>query len=97
MALISKNDLLYKNEYSWTAVPGDDPKVSGKPDSTKFSRHEGYEVLYLINHLASEWNFKQIALANKMEKVIKLYLPSNIQSQENVKNWLHSNWDNYRL
>lgn len=40
-----------KCEYSWTAIPGDNPKVTGEPDSTRFSRNEGYEVIYLINEL----------------------------------------------
>ncbi|MDQ1299065.1 MAG: hypothetical protein QG558_1604 [Campylobacterota bacterium] len=44
MGLITKNDLIYK-DYSWTAISGDNPKVTGEPDSTLFNRHEGYEVL----------------------------------------------------
>jgi hypothetical protein len=48
MALFNISDIQY-NDYQWTAYPNDNPKVTGKPDSTKFNRHEGYEVLYLIN------------------------------------------------
>lgn len=93
MGLITKSDLKYT--YSWTAVDGDDPKISGNPDSTKFNRHEGYEVLYLINKLSEIWKFKQKSSALKLEKMIKEHLPSNIQSQEGVKNWLKTNWDNH--
>lgn len=39
-------------------LPNDNPKVIGNPDSTRFNRHEGFEVLYLINTLANGWNLK---------------------------------------
>ncbi|MGR2704613.1 hypothetical protein [Vibrio campbellii] len=90
MALIKKSDLQYN--YSWTTIPGDSSRVTGKPDSTRFSRNEGYEVLYLINTLASEWNFKKVASALKIERLINDHLPSNIQSQEKVKQWIYDNW-----
>ena len=48
MGLLQKSDLLFKNEYSWNALIGDDPRITGEPDSTLFNRNEGYEVLYLI-------------------------------------------------
>jgi hypothetical protein len=32
-------------------MAGDNPKISGVPDSTLFNRNEGYEVLYLINRM----------------------------------------------
>lgn len=93
MALISKSDLQYK--YSWTAIDGDNPKVTGKPDSTMFNRNEGYEVLYLINKLAEIWNWKKKASCLKLETLIKEYLPSNVRSQENVENWIIENWENF--
>jgi len=90
MTLIKKSDLKY--EYSWTAIPGDDPKVTGAPDSTRFSRNEGYEVIYLINKLCGLWEFKKIASAHKMEKMINDDLPSGTQSQKGVKAWIKENW-----
>lgn len=93
MALISKSDLQY--EYSWTAIEGDNPKVTGKPDSTMFNRNEGYEVLYLINKLAEMWKLKQKASGLKLETMIKKHLPSNTRSQENVQQWLYDNWKKY--
>lgn len=89
----SKNDMVY-TDYSWTAIKGDDPKISGKPDSTMFNRHEGYEVLYLINALAKEWNLSQKNTGQKMERMIRLKLPTDIRSQENVRNWIKNNWNN---
>jgi hypothetical protein len=88
-----RNDLQYT--YSWNAIDGDNPKISGEPDNTLFNRHEGYEVLYLVNKLSQIFNFKQKTSGLKLEKMIKNYLPSDTRSQINVKKWLVDNWDNY--
>lgn len=91
MALISRADLYY-NDYKWTAYPTDDPRVTGKPDSTLLNRHEGYEVLYFINKFAENHNLKEKASAAKMEKMIRNELPSTTRSQENVMSWIVDNW-----
>jgi len=92
MALIKKSELKYK--YSWTVISGDEPKVTGEPDSTRFSRNEGYEVLYLINKLADLWKLKNITLAHKIEEMIKYNLPSETQTQKDVMDWIgyKRNW-----
>lgn len=94
MAIYNKSDMVY-TDYSWTAVGGDNPKVSGEPDSTLFSRKEGYEVVYLINKTLEKWDFKYASSGQKLEKMIRNHLPSDIRSQENVYAWLKSNWKNY--
>ena len=91
MALITKDDLRF--EYRWTAVPGDDPTVSGPPDSTLFNRHEGYEVLYLINKIAEIGDLKQKESGLKIERMLKVKLPSDIVEQENVRRWIYDNWN----
>lgn len=91
MALMNKSDLEY-DDYSWTAYGNDNPKISGKPDSTLFNRKEGYEVLYLINKFAEKHNLKQISSGKKTERMIHDQLPGNIRSQENVVSWLVENW-----
>lgn len=91
MALFNKPDMIYK-DYSWTAISGDDPRISGKPDNTLLNRHEGYEVLYLINKCLDEWRFKNMSSGQKLEKMIREGLPSNVRSQSNIKDWLKSNW-----
>jgi hypothetical protein len=93
MTLFKKSDMQYK-DYQWTAYPNDNPKVTGKPDSTRFNRHEGYEVLYLINALAEEWNFKNVASCLKMEKMIREKLPSDAIMQTDVREWIKLNWNN---
>ena len=87
MALYNQSDMLY-DDYSWTVIPGDAPRITGAPDSTMFSRNEGYEVKYLINALMEEWGLSSKASGNKMERLIHDELPSDIRSQENVKAWI---------
>jgi len=74
MALFNKADMQFEN-YQWTAYPNDNPRLTGKPDSPRFNRHEGYEVLYLINALAKSWEFKKISSCLKIEKMIREKLP----------------------
>lgn len=84
MAHVFKSSELFYRDYKWTAHPDDNPKVTGPPDSTLFNRHEGYEVLYLINHLP----VSSQAEGQKAEKLIREKLPSTIRSQVDVKTWL---------
>jgi len=92
MPLLSKADLV--GTYSWTAIKGDDPRVSGPPDSTLLNRHEGYEVLYFINKLAEIHNLAQKASGLKIEKMLKS-VPSDQRSQEHVKAWIEANWSSH--
>ena len=93
MALLEKSDL--KSRYSWTAISNDDPKFTGKPDSTLLNRGEGYEVLSFINRVAkaSSWTDKSSGL--KVERLINNHLPGDIRSHANVWQWLADNWKNY--
>lgn len=91
MELISRADLYYK-DYKWTAYPTDDPRVTGKPDSTFLNRHEGYEVLYFINKFAEKHSLKEKSSATKIEKMIRNELPSTTRSQENVVKWIEDTW-----
>jgi len=88
MAVIGKNDLQFG--YSWSAIPPDDPRVTGKADSTFLSRNEGYEVLPFLNHISKT---KETAL--KAERLIQKHLPGTVRSRENVLKWLQDNWNSY--
>ncbi|MCG6220633.1 hypothetical protein, partial [Vibrio diabolicus] len=85
MSKFKKSDMKY-NHYSWTAISGDDPKITGKPDSTLFSRKEGYEVLYMINKVLEHRGLSSVTSGQKAETLIKDSLPSTVRSQENVFN-----------
>lgn len=90
MALISSADLQYK-DYRWTAISSnDDPRVTGKPDSTLLNRHEGYEVLHFLNRIS-----KDKAGALKGERLIRNHLPGEVRSHANVLKWLIDNWTRY--
>lgn len=93
MALLQRSDLQF--QYSWSAIPGDDPRISGSPDNVLFSRNEGYEALYLINAFAAKHGFKQKESGLKTERLIKKHLPTNVRSQTNVVEWLEKNWKNF--
>jgi hypothetical protein len=94
MAIINKTDLVY-TDYSWTAIKGDDPKISGEPDSTLFNKHEGYEMLYLLNKMVKN-GIAPRATAQKAERLIRQHLPGSIRSQTNVYKWVVDNWDSYK-
>lgn len=51
MSLLRKVDLQF--EYSWTATPPDDPRITGEPVSTLLNRGEDYEVIAFINNFAA--------------------------------------------
>ena len=89
MTLFNKSDMQFKN-YQWTIYPKDDPSINGKPDGTRFNRHEGYEVLYIINTLAGLWRFRQIKTCLLIEKMIKEKLPSTTITQIDVKEWIET-------
>ncbi len=93
MSLLQKSDL--KFEYSWTAIPPDDPRVTGKPDSTLLNRGEGYEVLAFINGFAATNDWKQKVSGLKVERMIKKYLPGDTRSHANVRKWLVDNWSKF--
>lgn len=90
----TKSDLGYK-DYSWTAYNGDDPRVTGEPDSTLLNRKEGYEVLYFINMYARKHFFTQFSQYRKIEIMIRANVPSDIHSQKDIYEWIQKNWNNF--
>lgn len=91
MAKIAKGDLKY-SDYSWKAVPGDDPKKT-KEDADRFSRKEGYEVLHLLNSLKSaEGGELALRTLQVCEWMLHEHLPSDVQGRQNVKGWIGKNY-----
>ncbi|KHT40174.1 hypothetical protein [Pectobacterium brasiliense] len=91
MADMKKSDMLY-DDYSWTAVPGDDPTKTTE-DRDRFSRKEGYEVLDLINAFKYD-NGNQVSLSDQkvIEWMIHEELPSNLQGKKKVNAWIVENF-----
>ncbi len=94
MAKLSKEDL--NEDYEWTNVKPDDPRVSGVPDDTHFNASEGHEALYLINTLMSEWDLRNKKSGLKMERMLR-DLPSEVRSQADIKIWIKDKWKSYKF
>jgi hypothetical protein len=93
MAVISSSDLKY--HYSWTVIPGDNPKVTGNPDNTLLNRNEGYEMLYFVNKFCERYNLTTVSGAQKVERMIKTVVPSHVHSQISIDKWIYDNWKNH--
>jgi hypothetical protein len=92
-----KSQMLYDdgNYYKWKA--GDDkdnPYYKGGTDRAELNRTEGYEVLYFINHFGENYFKEAVALKTyqKIEKMIRYDVPSNIRKREKIKDWIIANW-----
>ena len=68
--VFNKGDLFY-DDYKWTAYPDDDPRVTGKPDSTYLNRGEGYEMVYFIDRFMQSKNWSQKGTGQKIEKHLR--------------------------
>jgi hypothetical protein len=90
MTLFSKRNLHYA-DYAWSAYPHNDPHINGKPDDTPFNRTEGNEVVYLVNRLMIQWDYRFANTGNKIEKLIHDKLPADILQQEEVQDWVKLN------
>ena len=90
METFGKDDLVY--EYRWSEYEKDDPLVSGVPDTTTFDRKEGWQVLYVINHLTNHLAWDVGSFGKKIEKLIHDRLPEDIISQKDTIEWIKEHW-----
>lgn len=79
----TKSDLIY--DYNWE-TKRDNPDLRGEPDRSLFNRHQGHEVLYLINKFLETFD-KDAIVGYAVEKELR-QLPSNIRHQDRVLHWL---------
>lgn len=87
----TKSDMVY-SDYRWSSGSEDNPNLKGEPDHSLFSRHEGYEMLYLINAYLKKKGLTSDASGEKAEKLLHDKLPSNRHSQINAIKFLDDNW-----
>ncbi|MDO9360664.1 MAG: hypothetical protein Q7T70_16940 [Polaromonas sp.] len=98
-AFITAEDLQYK--YAKSAIPPDDPRRTGVPDSTLLNRGEQYEILDFLNRFATNTSYGSggvkfgKAEALKAERMIHTGLPGDLRSHANVSAWLRENWSKY--
>jgi len=86
MSLFTKNDMHY-SDYDWN-TPVDASKINSSPDRNLFTSTEGFEVLYMINHLLNETGSVSVDEGVMIEKLIHDKLPLGKQSQVTAKKWL---------
>lgn len=87
---IKRSELLYK-DYNWEAKKqGDDP-TKKKEDGDRFSRYEGYEMLYLLNEGFKNSSELSISTKQRIEWSIREHLPSGTQSRTDVVSWVVEN------
>lgn len=91
---IKASELFYE-DYSETAVPGDDP-TKRKEDSDRYSRKEKYEVVDMINSIA--WKDDKNSLNDLLivEWMLHDKLPSTTQGRANVKAWVYAEYNNLK-
>ncbi len=78
---------MLQHKYSWKAVGGDDPKAI-KIDAYLLNRHEGYEVVPMIQKVVNHFDYGSESDVQKVEEIIGSELPGNVRGRENVYDWL---------
>ena len=86
---------LILKDYVWNDYEEYDNRVSGEIDDTEFDRNEGNEVLYMINTLMGAWGLDKVNNGQKIERMIKSYMPYTIKTQREAKEWIKNNWALY--
>lgn len=78
---------MLQRKYSWEAVGGDDPRAI-RISATLFNRHEGYEVIPMIQKVMNHFDYGDEADVRRVEDVIADELPGNVRGQKTVLEWL---------
>ncbi|WP_207421371.1 hypothetical protein [Desertivirga brevis] len=63
------------------------------PNFCRFNRTNRYEMVLLINALREVWGLETKEDCLKIERLIKEYLPDNIETQLEIADWLVLNWN----
>ena len=82
---VTKEMLVY--EYTWEAVGGDEPNAI-KIDAMLFNRHEGYEVIPMIQKVVNHFDYDTEADVQRVEQLIADELPGMVRGRKNVFDWL---------
>jgi hypothetical protein len=91
-ALVSKTTLVGRGKYTytWHVSPGDNPKITGTPDSSRLSKKEGYEVVDFINAYAEKRSLKTQASAYQIEDL--MHESSSVMRTEVIA-YIESKWN----
>lgn len=88
-----KSSELFYDDYSDTAVTGDDP-TKRKEDAKRFSRWERYEMVDMINSIKWKDNKNDLNDLLTIEWMLHDKLPSTTQGREKVTAWIHEEYSN---
>lgn len=89
--MIEKDNLKLKQRYSWNNGGG---MHSNRPffgDHLAFNRHDGYQVLHLINKLSTQ--LSGVLLSGKIEEML-IFLPEKNLTHIQAREWVIRNWHN---
>lgn len=77
-------------KYKYRKVTADDgkPPFVGPPDSELFDRQEEYEVIMMLQKIVDDLDLKRKSDIYDLEDMIKLRLPINNRTREDVYCWL---------
>lgn len=87
---ITKNELVLKSRYWWPDGHSDFSKAHFFGDNLVFGRHDGMQVLCLINKLMEQYGI-DFRLPLKIEEML-IFLPEKQLNHLQVKLWLVRNW-----
>ena len=90
--LVEEHDLSLKHRYRWdyTLINHSDAYFFG--NYMVFNRHDGYQVLRLINKLDGHLKFSGNGSTERIEQML-IFLPEEKLSVAQVKQWIILNWN----
>lgn len=88
---ITKKELILKSRYNWSESYTDQLGTKFFGDHLIFGRHDGMQVLFLINKLMGQHGLRY-QLPLKIEEML-IFLPEKQFTHIQVKAWLMRNWD----
>ena len=89
-----KSEMVY-DDYTWTnTFDNDDPAYIQAQDNSELNKTEGYEVLNFINSIHKGWGWPEHkhSYYKKMERMIRLHMPSDIRTRIEIRDWLAQEW-----
>lgn len=82
-----KEDLL-SDQFNWEIEKSS--VFTGSPSRRPFDRHNGYQVLFIINFYGSLSEKTSLLEGRRMEELILFHLPVEAKSEISVFNWLRN-------
>ena len=82
-----KEHLSANNNYRWT----DEFVFDGTPSRRLFDRHNGNQLLFIINLYASQVKGFSATDVSRIEGMLLYHLPEEIKSEISVLKWLQEN------